>query len=338
MAEKIYISKNSISEESEEMKVPVNGKSRRVVKIYCSVNGLSELCFRGKKTIPRMTDNTTPRGTASAGNGTDSSIAYRAFDRDDDTMVGAATENVYGYVQYDYPSRVDIEEVEISACKLAMGGYDKTYTLQISLYTDGAWVIYGTIDITENHGVTYVYKKYTLKNGVMRKVEKIKVESLTMKTYGSSYHIRRIQAYRHNPDIRSLLYPNANVYDAGTVSTNNGNRSPVSKNADGDAVVFCIRNGYGTGYGGNWMVTVCVALTPEAALIVAPNIQAGTVSYTVNGITYYLGMQGSNANWGGATTISSDCPIFDDWQITTPNNYPSQAQFEEILQRLGITT
>lgn len=138
--------------------------------------------------------------------------------------------------------------------------------------------------------------------------------------------------------IYSYLYPNANVYSAGTVSVNNGNRNPVTKANNGDAVVFCVRNGSGDEYGGNWLVTICIALSSEAALLTAPNISAGTTPYTINGITYYVGGQGTNASWGGATTISSPIgvPIFDDWFMWRPNYSMSEATLIEILQRLQI--
>jgi hypothetical protein len=159
---------------------------------------------------------------------------------------------------------------------------------------------------------------------------------------GGSYCQMTINNWNVTPlkTIYSAIYPNADVYDAGTVSVNNGNRSPVTKVNSGDSVVFCVRNGQGTAYGGNWMVTICIALTPEAARLTAPNTGDGISTYTYNNTTYYLGGQSSNATWGGATEISSPIgvPIFDDWYVWPVNGSVSQAQFEEIMQRLDIQT
>lgn len=146
--------------------------------------------------------------------------------------------------------------------------------------------------------------------------------------------------------IGSTLYPNANVSTVGTVSTNNGNRTPVTKVNDGDAVVFIVKNAEGTAYGGNWLATVSIALTSEAALISAPNIGSGTRPYTVNGTTYYFGYQSTNKNWGtgavgsGATEIYNPLglPVFNDWFMHSTNANFSQAKAEEIIQTLGIVT
>lgn len=156
--------------------------------------------------------------------------------------------------------------------------------------------------------------------------------------YNGDNNLHKFWGLNKFKHIYSLIYPNANVYSAGAVSVNNGNRSPVTKTGNGDSVVFCVRNGSGSEYGGNWMDTVCIALTPEAALLTAPNIGSGTVPYTIEGVTYYVSGQGSNASWGGATTISSPIgvPIFDDWFMWQPNYNMEQSVLIEILQRLKI--
>ena len=142
------------------------------------------------------------------------------------------------------------------------------------------------------------------------------------------------------PEIYSALYPKAYVYNKGSISSNNGNRSPVKKANNGDSVCFIVRNGQGDSYGGNWIVTMCISLSRDAALLTSPNTGAGVGSYTINGVTYYYGFQSSNRNWGGATQVTSpvDVPIFDDWFICAPNAGITQAKFEEILQTLGIET
>lgn len=144
--------------------------------------------------------------------------------------------------------------------------------------------------------------------------------------------------------IGSTLYPNANVSTAGTVSTNNGNRTPVTKVNDGDAVVFIVKNAEGTDYGGNWLATVSIALTSGAALISAPGTRSESRSYTVNGTTYYFSYQSTNNNWGtgavgsGATEIYNPLglPVFNDWFMHSVNANFTQAKVEEIIQTLGI--
>lgn len=142
------------------------------------------------------------------------------------------------------------------------------------------------------------------------------------------------------PDIYSTEYAKANVsVPSGTkvITVNNGNRSPVSK-GKGDAVCFAVKNAEGGSWGGNWMGTVSIALSAEAALLTAPNIGGRTGHYTIDGITYYVGYQSSNARWGGATDISSPIgvPIFQDWYMHEVNGAFTQAKIEEIIDVLGI--
>ena len=142
------------------------------------------------------------------------------------------------------------------------------------------------------------------------------------------------------PDIYSTEYAKANVsVPSGTkvITVNNGKRSPVSK-GKGDAVCFAVKNAEGGSWGGNWMGTVSIALSAEAALLTAPNIGGGTGHYTIDGITYYVGYQSSNASWGGATDISSPIgvPIFQDWFMHEVNGAFTQAKIEEIIDVLGI--
>jgi len=138
--------------------------------------------------------------------------------------------------------------------------------------------------------------------------------------------------------IKSTLYPNANVFNACTISENNGSRSPVTKNTKGSAVAFIVRNAETGPWGTNWLATVCVALSADAARLYAPETSPGVSSYNINGVTYYVGYQSTNQDWGGGTTISSPIgvPIFDDWTMRETNEPISQATVEEIIQTLGI--
>ena len=158
--------------------------------------------------------------------------------------------------------------------------------------------------------------------------------------YGTDYlELSNVGLLYQRKIIRSILYSNANVSDAGVMSIMNGNRSPVEKVNNGDAVVFCVRNGQGTGYGGNWMVTVAIALSDEAAELTAPNTgNNDKVNYTINGVTYYAYWKGSNSRYGWATEISSPIglPIFDDWNVVSANFVMSIEQMKDIIQTLDI--
>lgn len=142
------------------------------------------------------------------------------------------------------------------------------------------------------------------------------------------------------PDIYATEYAKANVsVRSGTqiITTNNGSRSPVTK-GKGDAVCFAVRNAEGSSWGGNWMGTVAIGLSEEAAKLYSPYTGAGIGTYTIDGITYYVGYQSTNASWGGGTDISSPIgvPIFQDWFMHEVNGAFTQAKIEEIIDVLGI--
>lgn len=218
---------------------------------------------------------------------------------------------------------LDLTTLNLNNAYLRLGGVQNVYIYSVYLY--GASSLEGDGGVYVGEGeVAEIYYGDTL--GTKRVDEG---------WIGTILGNRRFWGIKK---IYSALYPGGNVYYAQTISTNNGNRTPVTKVNNGDAVAFCVRNGQGSSSGGNWMTTVCIALTPEAALLTAPNIGAGTGAYTINGITYYIGAQGTNASWGGASTISSPIgiPIFDDWFMFAPNQPMSEATLIEILERLQI--
>ena len=139
------------------------------------------------------------------------------------------------------------------------------------------------------------------------------------------------------PDIYSTEYSKANVSGAKIIAINNGMRSPVTKGA-GDAVCFIVKNGGGPNYGGNWYVTVSIALTAEAAEILAPGGGRNTTMHRYIGTDYYISVQLSNANWGGATEASSpiNVPILEDFFICNPNSSPTDEKVAEIIELFGI--
>ena len=138
--------------------------------------------------------------------------------------------------------------------------------------------------------------------------------------------------------IFSNLYPDANVTEAGTISKNNGSRTPVTKPNEGDGVCFISKNGLGTGWGGNWIVTCCIALSRDAALLTAPNVGNNVTSHVINGVTYWIGLQATNGSWGGGTQVENPLglPIYDDLYICPVNASPSTARVAELIELLGI--
>ena len=140
--------------------------------------------------------------------------------------------------------------------------------------------------------------------------------------------------------IHSTLYPNASVSKAGTVSENNGSRSPVTKVNNGDAVVFIVKNGLNSSYGGNWLVTVSIALTSEAARISAPGTGENTTQHVIDGVTYWIAYQTTNANYGHGTEVINPLglPVLQDYYICDVNSSPTTARVAQIISDLDITT
>ena len=150
-----------------------------------------------------------------------------------------------------------------------------------------------------------------------------------------------IWSLSNNKKIYSSKYPNASIDEALTLAGNNGTRSPVYREHSGEAVAFISLNGMSAGWGGNWITTVCIALSQEEALLKEPSGQGGTNchSYIINGVTYWVGLQASNGNYGGATQIVNNpenLPIFDDLYICEVNQSPTAQRVAELINILGI--
>lgn len=139
------------------------------------------------------------------------------------------------------------------------------------------------------------------------------------------------------PDIYSTEYSKANVSGAKVISTNDGTRSPVTK-GPGDAVCFIVKNGGGTNYGGNWFVTVSIALTAKAANLTSPGTGTNTTQHRYLGTDYFISVQMTNASWGGATEVSSPikAPILENFFIVNPNQSPTDEKVAEIIELFGI--
>lgn len=336
----MYIGVNDEPHVVSDMYIGVGNKARQVIKGYVGdENGKARL-FYLLGLIPRMTDNIEPYGIASAGDGITPSDAYHLFDRRDDTYVGAASENVYGYCEYRFAPRVDIDHVKVIARQVSLTGTYR-FTLKITVEKiDSTWEDYQEFTLT-NQGLHPEWEKFYFAIPTQN-VRRIKIETLTQKVHGQSYHIARLQAYGEvKSTIYSREYANANIYDLLTICTNNGQRSPVFRESTGDAVAFISMNGLGTGWGGNWIATVCIALSQEEALL---REQSGTGgvnchAYTIDGVTYWVALQASNRSWGGATQITSNpggIPVFDDLYICNVNASPSIQRVRELIEMFDI--
>ena len=159
--------------------------------------------------------------------------------------------------------------------------------------------------------------------------------------YNVDNALHKFWGIARSKQIWSVEYPNANIYSAGTVSTNNGERSPVTKVNSGDAVIFLVKNGLvDYSYGGNWFVTCCIALTASASALSDPTGVGGgpPVAYTINGITYYVSYNATNANWGHATTINNPLglPVLENYYIAAVNNSPTASTIAELIDMFDI--
>ena len=165
------------------------------------------------------------------------------------------------------------------------------------------------------------------------------IDYIYLASAGSELGCSKIQIVTtQSKRIYSKFFVNAYVYSSGTVSKNNGSRTPVTKPNAGDSVCFISMNGLGTGYGGNWIVTCCIALSRDAALLTAPNIGNNVTSHVINGVTYWIGLQATNASWGGGTQIENPLglPVYQDLYICNVNASPTTARVAELIQILGI--
>lgn len=169
----------------------------KIVKAWIGSSNNTPVLFWGGDIIPKMTSNTSPKGIVTASgfigkNGTISNI-YFAFNRTNQNWIEIQNENVLGYIQYDFDSSVSFSRVVVSACKISMSSA-RNESFTISVECNGQWQTYGSFTITENNGLNYVFKKYTVYNSVSN-VTAIRISNDVMKTYGYNVAIADIQAY-----------------------------------------------------------------------------------------------------------------------------------------------
>ena len=105
------------------------------------------------------------------------------------------------------------------------------------------------------------------------------------------------------------------IYDAGTVfCENSGSRTPFTKVNDGKAICCIVTNANAGEYGGGWTYPYLISTSLDAARASCPAGISGYSEYDYAGLHWYgFGATSYNQNWGGASDVISDWPVFD-WQ------------------------
>ena len=89
MANKIYVGVSNKARAVKEVYVGVSSKARRVLKVYVGVNNVARLAYSASTiSIPTMTSNSAPSGTASSSSvysDNSSYAAWKAFDKSSST-------------------------------------------------------------------------------------------------------------------------------------------------------------------------------------------------------------------------------------------------------------
>ena len=108
---KVYVGVNDTARAVKSIYAGVDGTARKVIRAYAGVNGLARMIFESVKetavSIPVMTSNTAPSGTASAvSEYSANAMAWKAFDGNDTTQWSSqsGTKSVTGsaWIQYDF--------------------------------------------------------------------------------------------------------------------------------------------------------------------------------------------------------------------------------------------
>ena len=113
---KAYVGVNNTARRVKSIYAGVDGTARKIIRAYAGVNGLARMIFENVKetavSIPVMTSNTSPSGTASASSEYNtSSQAWKAMDGSTTTQWASAAETRStggtAWLQYDfgYPVR-----------------------------------------------------------------------------------------------------------------------------------------------------------------------------------------------------------------------------------------
>lgn len=371
----VEISGQYKSKRTQAWYVPVliNGqyKSKKVLKAYCPVNGRSKLFWSGKEVTYVIYDNgawhNIPSGTALNNYEGDFSTGFDIYNRanpnaqltsyyltneclklgryNNDDEWAEETNDGKTYI------RKTRNHLNWSGMLIPIFEMEQPKTLLI--YAKSMWT-YGVytadrigIGMVSNSSMTVLEVGVTSNGHPVADWTTLEVDIsgynhidyIYLASAGSELGCAKIEIVTtQSKRIYSKYFVNAYVYSSGTVSKNNGSRTPVTKPNDGDGVCFISKNGLGTGWGGNWIVTCCIALSRDAALLTAPNIGNNVTSHVINGVTYWIGLQATNGSWGGGTQVENPLglPIYDDLYICPVNASPSTARVAELIELLGI--
>ena len=132
---KAYVGVNDTARKVKSIYAGVDGTARKIIRAYAGVNGLARMIFESVKetavSIPVMTSNTSPSGTASASSQYNANaMAWKAFDGIDSSQWASASgiKDTGGtaWLQYDfgYPVRPTVMTYKTSVQYRA-----KTYSL-----------------------------------------------------------------------------------------------------------------------------------------------------------------------------------------------------------------
>lgn len=130
------------------------------------------------------------------------------------------------------------------------------------------------------------------------------------------------------------------VFNAGTIlSTNNGNRTPVTKKNDGFAAcLLAINSSDPAGaYGGNWFLTTLMGPTRSSVEASCPNHYWSVQEFNINGYTVYVGGSATNEQWGGASIMSNpqDFPMVTGVPLFLTNRGYTEAHVRKMMEILS---
>jgi hypothetical protein len=125
------------------------------------------------------------------------------------------------------------------------------------------------------------------------------------------------------------------VTQTGTLSTNNGSRTPVTKVNNGKAAGLISTNTFGDVFGGNWIGVTLLSLEKDAALVHEPTNNYNKDSIFVDGYRIYYGRASTNSSRGGGTTFTNPLglPVTND-VIMTINQKLTESEMRNIMRIL----
>lgn len=132
------------------------------------------------------------------------------------------------------------------------------------------------------------------------------------------------------------------TYAAGIVATAPGSsRTPYTKTNDGWTVICTLYNGDDGQHGGDWCDVVTISTVRDNAVTTVPNASIWIRTYTYLGLTWYAGVNGQNAIYGGCTRLVSNYPEIDmegGQVVYNRAGDPTiiEAVFLQIMQAAGV--